>query len=79
MLSPPQPRFDSWSGKTFFLPVSALTGVFLFLLRSDLYWASLVAQMVKNLPAWQEIWVLSLSQEDPLEKARMATRSIILA
>ena len=30
--------------------------------------ASLVAQMVKNLPAMQEIWVLSLSWEDPLEK-----------
>ena len=30
--------------------------------------ASLVAQMVKNLPAMWEIWVQSLSQEDPLEK-----------
>ena len=34
--------------------------------------------MVKNLPAMQEIWVLSLSQEDPLEKG-MATHSSILA
>ena len=31
-------------------------------------WASLVAQMVKNLPSMQETWVYSLSQEDPLEK-----------
>ena len=29
--------------------------------------ASLVAQMVKNLPAMQEAWVHSLGQEDPLE------------
>ena len=29
---------------------------------------SLVTQMVKNLPAMQETWVQSLSQEDPLEK-----------
>ena len=34
--------------------------------------ASLVAQMVKNLPAMQETWVRSLGQEDALEK-RMAT------
>ena len=30
--------------------------------------ACLVAQMAKNLPAEQEIWVRSLGQEDPLEK-----------
>ena len=29
---------------------------------------SLVAQMVKNLPAMRETWVQSLSWEDPLEK-----------
>ena len=39
---------------------------------------SLVAQMVKNLPATQEIWVCSLGREDPLEKG-MATHSSILA
>ena len=33
---------------------------------------SLVAQMVKNLLAMQETWVLSLGREDPLEKG-MAT------
>ena len=37
-----------------------------------------MAQMVKNLPAIQEIQVLSLGQEDPLEKG-MATYSNILA
>ena len=40
--------------------------------------ASLVAQLVKNLPAIQETWVRFLSQEDCLEKG-MATQSIILA
>ena len=39
--------------------------------------ASLVAQMVKNLPAMQETQVWSLGQEDPLKKG-MATHSNIL-
>ena len=39
---------------------------------------SLVAQMVKNLLAMQETWVLSLGWEDPLEK-EMVTHSSILA
>ena len=30
--------------------------------------ASLVAQLVKNLPAMRETWVQSLGWEDPLEK-----------
>ena len=37
-----------------------------------------MAQTVKNLPAMQETQVLSLGQEDPLEKG-MATHSSILA
>ena len=41
-------------------------------------WASLVAQIVKNLPAVQETWVQSLGQEDPLKK-EMANHSSILA
>ena len=40
--------------------------------------ASLVAQMVKNLPAMQETQVQSLGQEDPLEKG-MAIHSSIPA
>ena len=43
-----------------------------------LSWASLVAQMVKNLPAMWETWVRSLGLEDPLEEG-MATHSSILA
>ena len=38
----------------------------------------LVAQMIKNRPAMQETWVLSLGWEDPLETAT-ATHSSILA
>ena len=40
-------------------------------------WASLVAQLVKNLPAVWETWVQPLGWEDPLEKG-MATHSGIL-
>ena len=40
--------------------------------------ASLMIQMVKNLPAKQETWVQSLGWEDPLEK-EMGTHSSILA
>ena len=32
------------------------------------YWASLIAQLVKNPPAMQETLVQFLSWEDPLEK-----------
>ena len=45
---------------------------------STLAEASLVAQLVKNLPAMQVIWVLSLGWEDPLEEG-IAIHSSILA
>ena len=41
-------------------------------------WASLVAQIVKNLPAMWETWVPSMGWEDLLEKGK-ATHSSILA
>ena len=41
-------------------------------------WASLVAELVKNLPAMWETWIRSLGWEDPLEKGK-ATHSSILA
>ena len=41
-------------------------------------WASLVAQMVKGLPAMQETQVQSLGWEDPLEEG-MATHSSTVA
>ena len=40
-------------------------------------WSSLVAQLVKNLPAMRETCVRSLGWEDPLEKGK-ATHSSIL-
>ena len=51
-------------------------GVMCFL--RTLCWASLLAQMVKNLPAMQETWVWSLGWEDPLEE-EVATHSSIFA
>ena len=42
------------------------------------FWASLVAQMIKNLLAVQKTLVQSLGWEDPLEK-EMATHSSILS
>ena len=42
------------------------------------FWASLEAQMLKNLPTMQETWVQSLGQEDPLEE-EIATHSSIPA
>ena len=47
-------------------------------IQYDLTRASLVAQMVKSLPAMWETWVQSKAQEDPLKK-EMAIHSSILA
>ena len=41
-------------------------------------WVSLVAELVKTLPAMWETWVRSLGQEDPLEEGT-ATNSGVLA
>ena len=51
---------------------------YLYVCRHGFPFIVWVAQMVKKLPAVQEIWVLSLGQEAALEK-RMATHSNILA
>ena len=40
--------------------------------------ASLVSQMIENLPVIQETWVQSQGQEDPLKKG-MATHTSVLA
>ena len=40
-------------------------------------WASLIAQMVKNLPVMQETSVRSLGQKNPLEKRRTIHSSIL--
>ena len=39
--------------------------------------ASLVARLVKNLPAVSETWVRSLGWEDPLEKGKAPVSSIL--
>ena len=41
-------------------------------------WASLVAQLVKKLPARWETWVRSLGWEDPLEKGKATHSSIMV-
>ena len=38
-----------------------------------IYWASLVAQLVKNLPAIRETWVLSLVRKIPWRRERLPT------
>ena len=50
---------------------SSITDCFLFLR------ASLVAQLVTNLPAMQETWVLSLGWKEPLEKGKASHSSIL--
>ena len=42
-----------------------------------MFWASLVAQLVKNLLAKRETWVQSLGWEDALEKEKAAHTSIL--
>ena len=59
---------------------NALRCLWVFFSELDLtvIYASLVAQMVKRLPAMRETQVRSLVREDPLEK-EMATHSSTLA
>ena len=58
------------------VPTAPLTAHFMLITRLSIR-ASLIAQLVKNLPAVQEAWVRSLGREDPLEK-EMATHSSII-
>ena len=58
--------------------ISLSDSPFLIYLPILTVWVFPVAQMVKNLPAGQEVWVQSLGREDPLEK-EMASHSSILA
>ena len=56
--------------KSFSCSISILTFILLvFIMGNDISsWASLVAQLVKNLPAMRETPVQFLGQKDPLEK-----------
>ena len=58
--------------------MTQLSVILIFFFLRFHVWASLVPQMVKNLPALQETWVRFLGWEDPLEEGR-ATDSSILA
>ena len=55
------------TGKTMALTRWTFVGKVMSLLFNMLSRASLVAQLVKNLPAVRETWVQSLGWEDPLE------------
>jgi len=69
------------TGKTIALTIWTFVGKVMSLLfntRLRLSRASLVAQMIKNLPAIQETQVQSLGQEDPLQEG-IAIHSSILA
>ena len=72
-----------WSSSDY-LDIDTLTKHFsqaIYFSSGNFYWvprASLIAQMVKNMPVMQKTWVQSLGLEDPLEKG-MATHSSILA
>ena len=65
-----RPRFDSFSR---FLK-SAGEGIGYPLQYS---WASLVAQLVNNLPAMWQTWVQSPGWEDPLKKGKAPHSSIL--
>ena len=47
--------------------------IYMYMLIYIYIWASLVAQMVKNLPAMQETCARSLGREDPLGKRGVPT------
>jgi len=69
------PQIDDLQIFFSFYPLIHQIGRFYTVLRFS--WASLVAQLVKNLLAMQKTWVQSLGWEDPLEKGK-ATHSSIL-
>ena len=58
-------------------PILCIFSLLLFYLIQDLNLASLIAQLVKSLPAMQETLVRFLGQEDPLEKGKASHSSIL--
>ena len=74
-------RADSWvSINANWIQISLVPLIFhrIFFFSGRIFWASLVAQRLKHLPAMWETCIQSLGWEDPLEK-EMATHSSILA
>ena len=77
----PRHTDDSWQGwgwlsKCTVLSIQAMQMKLWF--KIIVFESSLVAQMVKSLPAMRDTWIQSLGQEDFLEKG-IATHSSILA
>ena len=70
-------KFHSLYGWVIF-PYVYIWNIYTYIYTRAYIWATLVAQMVKNLPAMWQTRVWSLGQEDPLEKG-MANHSSILA
>ena len=69
----------AWAGGFFTTSATPRKGIAQGLLWLGMWpWASLIAQLVKNLPAMQDTSIQFLGWEDPLEK-RMATHASILA
>ena len=76
LLQESQPRIQKGRGKLFLLPYSDQRNK--IWQHSIKRWDFLGGSVIKDLPAKQKMQVLSLGQEDHLEKG-MATHSIILA
>jgi hypothetical protein len=57
--------------------IENLKKIVILKLSSLILWVSLVAQLVKNLPAMLETWVRSVGWEDPLEKGKDTYPSIL--
>ena len=61
-------NLEGWDEVGVGMEVHEAGNICLFMVDSFDIWASLVAQMVKSLPAMWETWVQSLGWEDPMEK-----------
>ena len=59
------------------MPLQGLSTSFHMFASSLAIIASLVAQMVKSLPAMRETWVQSLGWEDPVEEGMVTNSSIL--
>ena len=70
--------YDQGSPLFLVLTFNIHTGFFFLTAKHFHLKASLVAQMVNHLPAMQDTWVLSLGQENPVEK-ELATHSCTVA
>ena len=71
--------YDILKCSDFLLRTNVVWSRFAFESYLNISWASVVAQMVKNLPAMWEMRVRSLGQKDPLEKEMATIHCSILA